>query len=144
MPNNNNNNPGGVPRENPLATYVPPDFHDVDETDIADELRERYSAGVTENRVTFKLGEITNFTADAIVCPWVSGRAQDGYYSQKIYNAGGPGLHDELEEVWPAPRIHTHSILTGNHGIGTCKHIIHVREPRPRYFPIEVLNQSAY
>jgi hypothetical protein len=39
---------------------------------MADDIKElinHYEADVSENRVTFRTGDITNFVADAIVCP---------------------------------------------------------------------------
>ncbi len=110
---------------------IPPTELNLIETDDDYDFSLRYATGVSENRITFKIGNITEYEVDAIVCPWLTERPEDGFYSRNIYNAGGPGLHAELQSVWPSRLPATNSILTGSHGIQSCKHIIHVREPLP-------------
>lgn len=105
--------------------------NDSGDTDDVEELTSRYEDGVSENGVTFAKGQIDNFITDAIVCPWVDITPERGHYCRRICTTAGPGMLAELDGVWPDRNPPGVSILTGSHGIRTCQHIIHVREPDP-------------
>lgn len=95
MAGNNNNASANPPLQNPAQrnpAQQNPTQHNTIETDNDGELRLAYEHGVTENRVTFRTGEIANFVADAIVCPWAGPKPENGHYSQLICTAAGPEM----------------------------------------------------
>jgi O-acetyl-ADP-ribose deacetylase (regulator of RNase III) len=131
----NNNESVNLPQQDSPEQDSPQ--HNTAETDNQGELKLRYAAGVSENMVTFRTGDITNFVMDAIVCPWPGPKPEFSHYSQLICSAAGPGLLAERRKVWKTCNPPGISVMTGSHQINTCKHIIHVREPAPELHPDE-------